>query len=62
MTIRAKSVIFKKDGEYTIFSKVYDVIKEFPFDRSLNFSNQYYNYYLQMMEEITNSFLSEVQA
>ena len=41
---------------------VYQRIKEFPFDRSLNFSNQYYNYYLQMMEEITNSFLSEVQA
>ena len=41
---------------------VYQRIKEFPLDRSLNFSNQYYNYYLQMMEEITNSFLSEVQA
>lgn len=27
MTIRAKSVIFKKDGEYTVFSKVYDVEK-----------------------------------
>lgn len=27
MTIRAKSVIFKKDGEYTIFSKVYDIEK-----------------------------------
>lgn len=27
MTIRAKSVIFKKDGEYTIFSRVYDVEK-----------------------------------
>lgn len=27
MTIRAKSVVFKKDGEYTIFSKVYDVEK-----------------------------------
>lgn len=27
MTIRAKSVIFKKDGEYTIFSKVYDAEK-----------------------------------
>lgn len=27
MTIRAKSVIFKKDGEYTLFSKVYDVEK-----------------------------------
>ncbi len=27
MTIRAKSVIFKKDGEYTIFSKVYNVEK-----------------------------------
>ena len=41
---------------------VYQRIKEFPLDCSLNFSNQYYNYYLQMMEEITNSFLSEVQA
>ena len=27
MPIRAKSVIFKKDGEYTIFSRVYDVEK-----------------------------------
>ena len=27
MTIRAKSVIFKKDGEYTVFSKVYNVEK-----------------------------------
>ena len=27
MVIRAKSVVFKKDGEYTIFSKVYDVEK-----------------------------------
>lgn len=27
MTIRAKSVIFKKDGEYTIFSKVYNAEK-----------------------------------
>jgi len=27
MTIRAKSVIFKKDGEYAIFSRVYDVEK-----------------------------------
>jgi hypothetical protein len=27
MTIRAKSVVFKRDGEYTIFSKVYDVEK-----------------------------------
>lgn len=27
MTIRAKSVIFKKDDEYTIFSKVYNVEK-----------------------------------
>lgn len=27
MTIRAKSVIFKKDGEYTVFSKVYDIEK-----------------------------------
>ena len=27
MPIRAKSVIFKKDGEYTIFSKVYNAEK-----------------------------------
>lgn len=27
MTIRAKSVIFKKDGEYKVFSKVYDIEK-----------------------------------
>ena len=27
MTIRAKSVIFKKDGDYTIFSKVYNAEK-----------------------------------
>lgn len=27
MTVRAKSVIFKKDGEYTVFSKVYDIEK-----------------------------------
>ncbi len=27
MTIRAKSVIFKRDGEYTVFSKVYNVEK-----------------------------------
>ena len=27
MPIRAKSVIFKKDGEYTVFSKVYNAEK-----------------------------------
>lgn len=27
MTIRAKSVIFKKDGEYTVFLKVYNAEK-----------------------------------
>ena len=27
MIIRAKSVVFKKDGEYTVFSKVYDAEK-----------------------------------
>ena len=36
MTIRAKSVVFKRDGEYTVFSKVYDVEKtEDPFHSDL---------------------------
>ena len=36
MTIRAKSVVFKRDGEYTVFSKVYNVEKtEDPFHSDL---------------------------
>ena len=37
---------------------VYQRIKEFPLDCSLNFSNQYYIRYLQMMDEITRSLIS----
>ena len=37
---------------------VFQKIKEFPLDLSLDFSNQYYIRYLQMMDEITRSLIS----